>query len=296
VLSKHLYSNNILPEQINFKVNYDSAILNILRQADTEKSEEYLDQYFDGRVIVRNRLSERDSELNRFHYLLEDNFYNSVKVKSVSKLLEQAESFLIRYNYNENYNSSLNLPPNQLICRQYGGDFGPELLKFKPILLKKNRASTARYLIGLKMMAGLFTSMAGSVISRKNRVKRIGKIGITNPIQKANTITELPKPLPPKTRIKTTEKQLQDSKSIENKFEYISLNKMNWEKPEGRQIENDSRTGIGRNRKELIHRAKELLAQKRSIAELKKTLPMTEGELSMLSQNITISDKERNIQ
>jgi len=101
-------------------------------------------------------------------------------------------------------------------------------------------------------------------------------------------------PLPPKAGLETTSQTRQGIESTDNEFEYINLKNMNWEKHRDKQAKTDTKTSKVRNRQELINRAKELLAQKRSIAELKSTLPMTEGELSMLSQNIMFGDKERN--
>ncbi len=277
ILSKHLSSHGILSNQINFELCYDSAILEKSGQANIAKTEESLEQYFSGGVVVKSGTSFKDSEINRFHCLLEDNFYLSLRVRTVSKLMEKAEAFLLRYNYKENFESPLNLPPNQLICRQYGNNHDPEILKFRPIVLEKNQVSKVRYLIGLRMIAGLFTSIVASVLTRRKRVIRVTSM-----------------PLPPKARLETIPQTLRGIESNDNKFEYISLKNMNWEKPRDKQIETDAKTSKVRNRQELINRAKELLAQKRSIAELKNTLPMTEGELSMLSQNITFSDKERN--
>ncbi len=262
ILSKHFLSHGILPNQISFELGYNSAILEKLGQVDMAKTEESPD---------------RDFKLNRFHRLLEDNFYLSLRVRTVSKLMEKAESFLLRYNYKENFESPLNLPPNQLVCRQYSNNHDPEILKFKPIVLEKNQAGKVRYLIGLRMIAGLLTSIVGSVLSRRKRV-----------------IKGTSMPLPPKAGLETTSQTRQGIESTDNEFEYINLKNMNWEKHRDKQAKTDTKTSKVRNRQELINRAKELLAQKRSIAELKSTLPMTEGELSMLSQNIMFGDKERN--
>ena len=237
-----------------------------------------------------------DSRLGKFHNLLEDNLYSSIGVKTVSKLLEESESFVIQYNYKMNFDASLNLPPNQLICRQYGNDFGPEVLKFKPVVLDKNQTAKARYLVGLRIMAGLFAAIAGSVRFRKISGRaRSSKIPNNANTAGTNTAKIKPsKPSMPNLGIESTMQMPRTAAPVNNKFEYISLKNMNWERPKEKQIKLDTRTNKVRNRQELISRAKELLAQKRSIAELKNRLPMTEGELSMLSKNITFSDTERN--
>lgn len=261
-ISKHLTSCGILVDQINLEFCDDAINYN--------------------------------SHLGKFHRLLEDNFYSSSRVHTGSMLLQESESFIIQYNYKMNFDASLNLPPNQLICRQYGSDFGPEVLKFKPVVLDKNQTAKARYLVGLKMMAGLFGAFAGLVRLRSRKSGRVRSTKISNNANTAGTNTtkiKLSKPSVPNFGI---ESRPQSTAPVNNKFEYISLKDMNWKRPREKQINIDARMNKVRNRQELISRAKELLAQKRSIAELKSTLQMTEGELSMLSQNITFSDLERN--
>ncbi len=258
-ISKHLTSCGILVDLINFELCNDAINF--------------------------------DSHLGNFHRLLEDNFYSTRRINSISKLLETSESFIIQYNYKMNFNASLNLPPNQLICRQYGNNFGPGILKFKPVVLDKNQTARARYLVGLKMMAGMFGAIARSIRFRR----KSGRVKSTKNTNKTYTAqTKLSKPLMPNFGIETTPQMQRGAAPVNNKFEYISLKDMNWERPKEKQIKMDARANKVRNRQELINRAKELLAQKRSIAELKSMLPMTEGELSMLSRNITFSDKERN--
>jgi len=299
-VSKHLVSHGISLNQVKFELCYDAAISDKWGQADTIKTAENPEHRFPGQIVITNGLSEHGSPLNRFHRLLEDKFYSSLSVNSVSKLLKKAESFMLQYNYKENFGAMLNLPPNQLICRQSGDNFDPEILKFKPLVLKKNRTDKARYLVGLRMMAGLFSSLAGSILSRRKRV------GITRGIQiaKEANLAKNAKKAKKANEVKRTTKEVSNSLSsramidtagqtgptvrvVNNKIEFISLKNMNWEKPREKKAETD--TGTVK-----VRRAKELLAQKRSIAELKSRLPMTEGELSMLSRNMTFSDRERN--
>ncbi|RKX21764.1 MAG: hypothetical protein DRP51_03645 [Candidatus Zixiibacteriota bacterium] len=277
-LSKHFSTHGILSNQINFELCYDSAISGKLKQTDTAKTEESPDHYFSGDMVVTNGASFRDSGINGFHRLLEDNFYYALRVKTVSNLLARADEFLLRYNYKKNFESPLNLPPNQLTCREYGNNYGPEILRYKPVLLKNNQANKARYFIGLKMIAGLFASIVGSVLSKRKKALRITS-----------------RPLPPNTGITTTPQTLPGTESAD-KFEYINLKNMNWGKPRDKKTETAVKAGGVRNRQEIINRARELLAQKRTITELKNMLPMTEGELSLLSQNITLSNEERNRQ
>lgn len=292
LLSKHLISFGVSPDQINFELCYDSIIAKKLGQVETSKTEQNLQPFFSGHVTRQKSESVHCSQLNRFHRLLEENFYHSTRVRKVSKLLEKAESFLVQYNYKKNYKAPLELPPNQLLCRQFGNDIGPEILKFKPLVLMGDKAGRARYLIGLKMIAGLFNSMAGSILLGK---KRLGRIRKTKSAKKVSTVNaKLSKPLMPDVRNESKPLTIQIAKSADNNFEYISLKNMKWEKPEEKQAETVVKIGQVRNRQELINHAKDLLAQKRSIAELKKTLRMTEGELSMLRENMTFNNIERN--
>ncbi len=258
-ISKHLTSCGVLIDQINFELCNDTI--------------------------------NYDSHLGKFHRLLEDDFYSSSGINSISKLLAESESFIIQYNYKMNFDASLNLPPNQLICRQYGNNYGPGVLRFKPVVLSNNLSCGARYLMGLKMMARMFGAIVGSIRLRR----KSGRVRITENSNKVNTVkTKISNPLMSIVKIETTPQMPRSAVPVNNKFEYISLKDMNWERPKEKQIKMDARTNKVRNRRELIGRAKELLAQKRSMAELKSMLPMSEGELSMLNQNITFSDTERN--
>ena len=298
-LSRHLISCGLSPEQIKFELCYDSTIQNKLGPDVTDSTAAGAKQCFDGRMVVKTDFAEQNYKINKLHNLFEDKFYQSVKVHSVPQLLKKVESFLVQYNYNENYEASLSLPANQLMCRQYGNKSGPNILRFKPLVLEMNQTGKIRYLLGLKMMAGLFSSMAGSVRSGSKRIRNVKIIKRANRATIENKVmtskTKISKPLMSDRNIKPTA-PIVTVKPVENKFEFISLKNMNWEKPAVKQFKSDSESSRVRNRRELINRAKYLLAQKRSIAELKKTLPMTEGELSMLSQNITLSDRERIIQ
>ena len=257
VIAKHLASFGILDDKIKFELCYDAT--------------------------------NSDSHLGQFHCKLEDNFYSSIEVKSLSKLLRESELFMTRYNYKINFEGPLTLPPNQLICRLYGIESAAEILTFKPTVLDKNKVSRARYLIGLRMMAGMLTSIGRSVRFRRNGIRTAVSAKIANKINAKKAKSSA-------SSIKDNSKAIIPNRTVpsQNKFEFISLKNMNWEKPEARQIKSVAATSKIRNRQELISRAKELLAQKRSITELKNTLPMTEGELTLLSKNITFSDKERN--
>jgi hypothetical protein len=261
--------------QTNIEFHFDIMTGRRLNREDYDGIKEYCAQYFAAAAICHDTFRE-ESPLNEFHSAIIQKFYLSEEIAVSNKLLAALHTYLLRYNFNENYESTSDLPPYQLICRQEGGSCRQEILTGKPIVLDKNIGIGIKYLASLKLLVGGMIAFTASVIARRKR----------------DLLIKL-KPQPPHNNNSFNSLLPQTACPPETSCEYISLKDIAWRKSDENPVNSRKYSNKIRNRQEIIDRALKLLAEKRPMAELKRDLPITEGEISILSRNLMLNKEVR---
>jgi len=272
-LSDHLQKSGISSNGIELQYKFESSLRNRLSREDLKSIRMNLKRLGYGGCNLENSLLTKGSELEKFYLKMQERFYTNITVQNLSGLIKSVSEFLIKYNYTDKSESNYSLPPFQIISRLENGDCRSNVLKMKPSVLDKRQENRGRFLVCLKSITGSMSSFIGSAIIRRKR-----EIVPTDSSTPASmNIVRIPK--------------TPHVKNLQSSYEYISFKDIKWKRLEGQPAPVNNNSKITRNRQEIIELAKKLLAERRPMAELKKALPITEGELSMLKQN-NISDKE----
>jgi len=261
--------------QICIEFHFDMAIGRNLNREDYNAIREYCSQHFAAANICHD-LPHDKSLLNEFHDTLIRKFYHSQKASTTGRLLDILHAYLLKYNFNDNNEAISDLPPYQLICQQEGGPFSREILSGKPIILDRNPGNGINYLSSLRLLAGSMIAFLSSAIApRKKRLFIKSKLRSLRDINSANSLAR------------------QTVRPPETGYEYISLRDVAWKRPDENPVSPGKYSSKIRNRQEIINRALKLLAEKRPMAELKRDLPITEGEISMLQRNLMLNKEVR---
>jgi len=271
-LVSHLKNNGVNPERIHAAVNPDSELGKLINLPGGEDfvfpAGQAFAGYHEGNLAELN-LKHTSAE---FHRRQIRELYSNPVPSSSKKFIDAVHAFMLRAGYEKKPDGGSVMPPYQTLCRLENGYCREDVLNYRPHILDFPRRKKASQGAGVM---GLFGSMASAVKTVFTRSK------VENKRPARPTGEKPPKPItiPPSNPDKTGAKNA----------EFMNLRNVNWKNAPARQSETSVPDRRQRNRREIIEQARTMLAQRAGDDELKNALPITDGELAMVKQNMGVT-------
>jgi hypothetical protein len=221
--------------------------------------------------------SEGMLSVDEFNRQITKELYSNLPNLSAKRFITKVHKYITVLNYERITGSDSAAPPYQRLCRRQEGYCKEGILDFTPIILGKP-VKTKSKPAGEKKRAWLKPMFKVRSLFSNKKKTYISDISTNadHPINRRNVATV---------------KQA-NAKSID--YEFVDFKNIDWRHTRMNQLNRESGTDLRyRNRRDIMNQARLMLAQKVGDSKLKDTLPITEGELAMVKQGLTLQKEAR---
>lgn len=270
-LSSQLKHNGINQDKIYVSVNPESELGKLINLPGGEDFVFPASQNFAG--FKEGNITEYSPRFttSSFHANQFKELYMEALPKSTRKFVDAVYAYMLRSGYEKKPDKNALTPPYQLLCRLENGYCREDILNYRPRLLDFPKRSRTSPRAGFKSIFGSMASLWKTAFSRGNvqiMTENRSESRETGPIT-------IPASNPDKTGPINAE--------------FMNLKSIDWKKSPAKPVERTVADRRRRNRQEIIEQARAMLKARASESELKSSLPITDGELAMVKQRLSVS-------
>jgi transposase len=271
VLRNHLKNCGLNVEGISVECRFDDPSARDDNDGRSSELIQAVEENF-ARCCIYPREKDSFAGIENFHRHITREIYSAVNIRTVRGLLKKVNKYIIGYNYHSRHGVSSGLPPYQLFCRS------------ADCLCRENILAMSSEILDSYSRTG---NGLGTVLNPLRSVLNfISKSENNGDTAESAVQSGLPRPRP-------ATAPAGHKMSNMREFEFINLKAVEWNQAASNHSPAD-RIGRNHHRREIIDRARLMLEQKRTPDNLRGDLPLTEGELALLNQKISMDRQVRN--